>query len=141
MMAKLNWLIKSISERYKWNLSIIFNRCLRYIFTTTYSNYCLVFTKILNGVAKVFFPKWWWHLGSKIIGKRSFLLIVDIPIWSNDLFPKLFWLTVRKKCSRDWENLLKVEAEGQEIPWFFAIKRTNYLNSERSVQFLKQMLL
>ena len=31
------------------------------------------------------------------------------------LLPKLFWHTVRKKCSSDWEKLLKFEAEGQEF--------------------------
>ena len=30
------------------------------------------------------------------------------------LLPKLFWPTVRKKCSSDQENLLKFEAEGTE---------------------------
>ena len=31
------------------------------------------------------------------------------------LLPKLFWPTVRKKCSSDQEKLLKFEAEGQEF--------------------------
>ena len=31
------------------------------------------------------------------------------------LLPILFWPTVRKKCSGDWEKLLKFEAEGREI--------------------------
>ena len=31
------------------------------------------------------------------------------------LFPKLFWPTLRKKCSSYWEKLLKFEAEGQEF--------------------------
>ena len=31
------------------------------------------------------------------------------------LFPKLFWLTVRKNCSSDWEKLLKFEAEVPEF--------------------------
>ena len=31
------------------------------------------------------------------------------------LLPKLFWPTVRKKCSSDREKLLKFEAEGQEF--------------------------
>ena len=31
------------------------------------------------------------------------------------LFPKLFWPTVRKNCSRYREKLLKFEAEGQEF--------------------------
>ena len=31
------------------------------------------------------------------------------------LLPKLFWPAVRKKCSADWEEVLKFEAEGQEF--------------------------
>ena len=31
------------------------------------------------------------------------------------LLPKLFWTTMRKNCSTDWEKLLKFEAEGQEF--------------------------
>ena len=31
------------------------------------------------------------------------------------LLPKLFWPTVRKNCSSDWEKLLKFRAEGQEF--------------------------
>ena len=31
------------------------------------------------------------------------------------LLPELFWLTVRKKCSSDWEKLLKFDAEGREF--------------------------
>ena len=31
------------------------------------------------------------------------------------LLPKLFWPTVRKKCSSDREKLLKSEAEGREF--------------------------
>ena len=30
------------------------------------------------------------------------------------LLPKLFWPTVRKNCSSDWEKVLKFEAEGRE---------------------------
>ena len=34
------------------------------------------------------------------------------------LLPKLFWPTVRKKCSSNWEKLLKFEAEGREFAKF-----------------------
>ena len=34
------------------------------------------------------------------------------------LLPKLFWCTVRKNCSSDWEKLLKFEVEGQEFATF-----------------------
>ena len=34
------------------------------------------------------------------------------------LLPKLFWHTVRKKCSSDRVNFLKFEAEGQEFANF-----------------------
>ena len=35
------------------------------------------------------------------------------------LFPKLFWPTVKKKCSSDWETLLKFEAEGRDLQNFW----------------------
>ena len=36
--------------------------------------------------------------------------------WKNGILsPKLFWSTVKKKCSRDPEILLKLEAEGREF--------------------------
>ena len=35
--------------------------------------------------------------------------------WNGILLPKLFWPTVRKNCSSDWEKLLKFEAEGREF--------------------------
>ena len=31
------------------------------------------------------------------------------------LLPNLFWPTVRKNCSSDWEKLLEFEAEGREF--------------------------
>ena len=34
------------------------------------------------------------------------------------LLPKLFWPTVRKKCSSDWEKLLEFKAEGREFANF-----------------------
>ena len=35
------------------------------------------------------------------------------------LFLKLFWPSVRKKCSNDREKLLKFKAEGWEFSFFF----------------------
>ena len=52
------------------------------------------------------------------------------------LLSKLFWPTVRKKCSSDWEKLLKFETEGQEFAnIILVITKTICLNSERSEQF------
>ena len=34
------------------------------------------------------------------------------------LLPKLFWPTVGKNCSSDWEKRLKFEAEGREFAEF-----------------------
>ena len=34
------------------------------------------------------------------------------------LLPILFWPTVRKNCSSDWEKLLKFEADGREFAKF-----------------------
>ena len=50
--------------------------------------------------------------------------------------PKLFWLTVRKNCSSDWEKLLKFETEGREFSKFLRLLKQMNLNSERLDQFL-----
>ena len=34
---------------------------------------------------------------------------------NGTLLAKLFWPTMRKNCSSDWEKRLKFEAEGQEF--------------------------
>ena len=48
-----------------------------------------------------------------LIGPKKFLLRLSDE--NGILLPKLFWPTVRKKCSTDWEKLLKFEAEGREF--------------------------
>ena len=40
---------------------------------------------------------------------------LDMQCMNGILLPKLFWPTVRKKCSTDREKDLKFEAEGQEF--------------------------
>ena len=44
-------------------------------------------------------------------------------VWSSPEGPQCFigllWPTARKKCSSDWEELLKFEAEGQEFETFW----------------------
>ena len=37
------------------------------------------------------------------------------PCGNSILFPKLFWPTLRKNCSCDWEKLLKLEAKVREF--------------------------
>ena len=45
-------------------------------------------------------------------------------VWRNGvLLPKVFWPTVRKKCSSDWEKLLKFETEGREFENFWKFKQ------------------
>ena len=56
--------------------------------------------------------------------------------WNGILLPKLFWPTVRKKCSSDREKNLKFEAEGWEFAKHFEMTRTIYSNNERSEEFL-----
>ena len=46
------------------------------------------------------------------------------------LLPKLFWPTVRKKCSDDREKLLKFEAEGREFA-------KNFRSLEQFIQTVK----
>ena len=46
------------------------------------------------------------------------------------LLPKLFWPTLRKKCSSNWEKLLKFKAEGRKF--------SNFLRSvEEFIQTVK----
>ena len=52
------------------------------------------------------------------------------------LTTKLFWPTVRRKCSNDREKLLKFEAECREFVKCLRSLRTIYSNSERSEQVL-----
>ena len=49
---------------------------------------------------------------------------------------KLFWPTVRKKCSSDWKKLFEIWGLRPKICKIFEITRTIYSNSERSKQFL-----
>ena len=53
------------------------------------------------------------------------------------LFPKLFWLSVRKRSSAR-EKQLNFKADSLRICKKFEITRTIYLISESSEQFLKQ---
>ena len=49
---------------------------------------------------------------------------------------KLFWPTVRKKCSSDWEKLLKFKAEDWEFAKILRSLEQFFSNSERSEQIL-----
>ena len=40
----------------------------------------------------------------QLISNNFYFLV--LKIWNVILFPKLFWPSVRKKCSSDWENVL-----------------------------------
>ena len=45
-----------------------------------------------------------------------FKYISNVTVAKNGiLLPKLFWPTVRKNCSSDWEKLLKFEVEDWEF--------------------------
>ena len=52
------------------------------------------------------------------------------------LLPKLFWPTVRKKCSSDLEFFFEIRCWRSRICKMFEITRTIYSNIERSEQFL-----
>ena len=45
----------------------------------------------------------------------SYIMLPTFFCKNGILLPKLFWPTVRKKCSSDQEKLWKFEAEGQEF--------------------------
>ena len=46
---------------------------------------------------------------------KGWKISCELPLSIGILLPKLFWPTVRKNCSSDWEKLLKFEAEGREF--------------------------
>ena len=63
------------------------------------------------------------HYHSKLI--LRYLFGNEKKIWpfccksrNGILLPKLFWPTVRKNCSSDWEKLLKFKAEGKDFAKF-----------------------
>ena len=87
---------------------------------------CLLFVRQIrnhNGRKKMFQVKLEWTM--KMLFENGYF------------FPKLFWPIARTNCSSDRENFLKFEAEGREFAKFLRLlRRTIYLNSERSEQFL-----
>ena len=54
----------------------------------------------------------------KRYGTQSRLLTLNGRYGNGILLQKLIWPTVRKKCSSDWERLMKFEAESQEFAKF-----------------------
>ena len=54
------------------------------------------------------------------------------------LFPKLFWLIARKKCSSDREKLLKLEAEGGDVAKFLKSVEQFIQTAKSQKNFLKQ---
>ena len=66
------------------------------------------------------------HLLTIYVGSQFF----PHPHKNGILLPKLFWPTVRKKCSSEQEKLLKFEAEGQEFAKFLR-------SLEQFIQILK----
>ena len=71
----------------------------------------------------------WGRPDTIVVYCHSYALVLNhcgiFPYFCNGiLLPKLFWPTVRKKCSSDQEKLLKFKAEGK----FFEITRTIYSN-------------
>ena len=81
-----------------------------------------------------------WLLWSNVPFNEPVLVNWEIDWWFSIrigiLLPKLFWPTVRKKCSSDWEKLLKFQAEGREFQKFWDHYNNLFSNSERSEQFL-----
>ena len=66
-----------------------------------------------------------WNCKKITISKYFPLRYVKYCKQHGILIPKLFWPTVRKNCSTDWEKLLKFEAEGRE---FAKLTRTIFSN-------------
>ena len=60
------------------------------------------------------------------------------PQYIGILFRKLFWPSLIKICSADWEKYLKIRSWRRRICKILETTRTIYSNSERSKQNLKQ---
>ena len=58
-----------------------------------------------------------WHT-YKPVKTVHFMAKSSINYRNSILFLKLFWPIVTKNCSRDWEKLLKFEAESREFSKF-----------------------
>ena len=77
------------------------------------------------------------ELGRQYSKKCQSLLKSFFSRYSNlFLLPKLFWPTVRKNCSSDWEKTFEIRGWKLRIFKIFEITWTIYSNSERSEQFL-----
>ena len=63
----------------------------------------------------------------QLISYNFYFLV--LRIWNGILFPKLFWPSVRKKCSSDREKPSKFKAEGREYGIYYAISKTIYSNN------------
>ena len=74
---------------YFWKLSIIAPNCLFY---------CTIWFKFTNHIRLET------EISLKFLTTRNDILL-----------SKLFWFTVRRNCSSDWEKNLKFEAEGREF--------------------------
>ena len=93
----------------------------------------------------VFASKIQYHFGQIFVGTNPNHPSMFHRTWSciyciknGILLPKLFWPTVRKNCSIDWEKLLKSKAEAQDIWKIFKINITIHSHYERREQFMKQ---
>ena len=67
-----------------------------------------------------FSTKWEKYLISGLIDTMNQQTDRQLPLAWDDpkngiLLPKLFWPSVKKNYSSDWEKLLKIEAEGREF--------------------------
>ena len=58
--------------------------------------------------------------GTKVV-LQKFRKTKMLRFENGNLLPKLFWPTVRKKCSSDQKKLLKFEAEGWEFANFLRL--------------------
>ena len=79
---------------------------------------------VLSLLTKKVFMAFWvtFHLFRRkkclIIFEQNLEITITVKRKSGILLPKLFWPTVNKNCSSDWEKLLKFEAEGREFAKF-----------------------
>ena len=95
--------------------TVYYRQKLEQLYTITHSILQLSWTNLTNPNIT--------HLFFFLICHGIFLLITIftkkcIRQRNGILLPKLFWPTVRKKCSSVWEKLVKFEAEDREFAQF-----------------------
>ena len=123
-------LASSISSVRKQNNNYMIMRLPRQFYRSLKISYFCLKNFLFLPILKKYF--WWlfWHTKCRAVLPIAFGMQANkttiTGLWvcstrprsslkNGILLPKLFWPTVWKNCSSDWEKLMKFEAEGREF--------------------------